>query len=89
MLLALPGVEEELCFGTPAFSVRLKLLARLKEDGGTLVVAADFDEREALMGGRFGVVLFHRALPQLQVRPGAAGEGRLEAPGGGPRERLA
>lgn len=48
MLLSLPGVEE-LCYGTPGFHVRKKLLARLKEDGGTLVVAADFDEREALM----------------------------------------
>ncbi len=49
VLLALPGVEEGLCDGRPEFRVRKKLVAFLKEDGGTLVVAADFDEREALM----------------------------------------
>ncbi len=49
MLLALPGIEEGLCDGRPEFRVRKKLVAFLKEDGGTLVVAADFDEREALM----------------------------------------
>jgi hypothetical protein len=47
--LALPGVEEGLSYGTPAFRVKGKLLARLKEDGGTLVLRIDLDEREALM----------------------------------------
>jgi hypothetical protein len=49
MLLALPGVEEKLSYGTPGFRVGGKLIARIKEDGGTLVVGAEFDEREALM----------------------------------------
>jgi hypothetical protein len=49
MLLALPGVEEKLSYGTPGFRVGGTLIARIKEDGGTLVVGADFDEREALM----------------------------------------
>ena len=49
LLLALPGVEEKLSYGTPGFRVGGKLIARIKEDGGTLVVGADFDEREALM----------------------------------------
>jgi len=35
--LALPGLEEGLCFGTPALRVRGKFLARLKEDGENLV----------------------------------------------------
>jgi hypothetical protein len=37
-LLALPGVTEKLCFGTPAFYVNKKYFARLKEDGETLVL---------------------------------------------------
>jgi len=49
MLLSLPGVEEKPSYGTPGFRVGGKLIARIKEDGGTLVVGADFDEREALM----------------------------------------
>ncbi len=36
-LLVLPGVEEKLCFDTPAFYVN-KYFVRLKEDGETLVV---------------------------------------------------
>ncbi|MEP6952036.1 MAG: MmcQ/YjbR family DNA-binding protein [Ginsengibacter sp.] len=37
-LLALPGITEKVCFGTPAFYVNDKLFARLKEDGKTLVI---------------------------------------------------
>lgn len=34
----LPGVSEKPCYGTPAFYVGKKLFARMKEDGGTLVI---------------------------------------------------
>jgi len=45
VLLALPGSSEGICFGTPAFYVSGKLLARMKEDGKALVVyAPDRDE---------------------------------------------
>ena len=47
--LALPEVEEGTSYGTPAFKVKGKLLARLKEDGETLVVKIDFDTQEILM----------------------------------------
>lgn len=47
--LALPGVEEGTCYGTPAFRVKKKFLCRLKEDGETLVVKVDFDTREVLL----------------------------------------
>jgi hypothetical protein len=40
-IMALPGVNEGTCFGTPAFYVNKKLLARLKEDGETLMVHTD------------------------------------------------
>jgi hypothetical protein len=47
--LALPGVEEGTSYGTPAFRVRGKFFARLREDGETLVVKAGFDAREILL----------------------------------------
>ena len=49
LALALPEVEEGTSYGTPAFKVKGKLLARLKEDGETLVVKIDFDTQEILM----------------------------------------
>ena len=47
--LALPGVEEGTSYGTLAFKVRKKLMARLREDDVTLVVKSDWDERDTLM----------------------------------------
>src|SRR3954471_12372687 len=44
----LPEVEITKSYGTPAFKVRGKLLARLKEDGKTLVVRTDFVSRQIL-----------------------------------------
>lgn len=49
LALALPGVEEGTSYGTPAFRVRKKLFARLWEDGETLVLKTDFDERAVLL----------------------------------------
>ena len=49
LALALPGAEEGTSYGTPAFRVRRKLFARLREDGETLVVRTDDEERELLM----------------------------------------
>ncbi len=45
----LPNVEESTSYGTPALKVKKKLLARLKEDGKTLVLRVSFDERDILM----------------------------------------
>lgn len=45
LMMPLPGVSEDTCYGTPAFYVSKKLLARMKEDGETLVVyTPDRDE---------------------------------------------
>jgi len=44
-----PGVEEGTSFGTAAFRVAKKFLARMKEDGETLVVKCGFDERDYRM----------------------------------------
>lgn len=47
--LAFPGVEEGQSYGTPAFRVRKKLMARVREDDVNLVVKSDWEERENLM----------------------------------------
>jgi hypothetical protein len=47
--LALPGVEEGTAYGTPAFRVRKKLLARLREEGDVLVVKVELDYRDLLI----------------------------------------
>ncbi len=47
--LSLPGVEEATSYGTPAFRVRKRLIARVHEDGEALVVKVDPQEREALL----------------------------------------
>lgn len=71
LALALPGVEEGLSYGTPAFRVSGKLIARLKEDGGSLVVRIDYDEREALMAAdpeTFYITDHYRGYPAMLVR---------------------
>ena len=46
-MATLPGATEGLCFGTPAFYVNRKLLARMWENGEVLVVHTE--EREKWM----------------------------------------
>ena len=48
----LPAVTERLCYGTPTLFVRKVVLARLREDGQTLAVKCDPDEREFLLDTR-------------------------------------
>jgi hypothetical protein len=45
----LPGAEEATSYGSPAFKVRKRLFARLREQGDVLVVRVDRDERDALI----------------------------------------
>jgi len=45
----LPGAEEGTSYGTAAIKVKKKLIARLREDGETLVVICGFDERDLRM----------------------------------------
>src|SRR5579859_1321339 len=47
--LSFPGVEAGTSYGTPGFRVRGKFLARLWEDGETLVLRVGFDERDVLI----------------------------------------
>jgi hypothetical protein len=53
--LALDGVEEGTSYGTAALKVRGALFLRLKEDGDSLVVRTDFDQREAMIAEDPGV----------------------------------
>jgi len=69
--LALPGVVESTSYGTPAFKVGSKLLARLREDGENLVVRASFDAREALIAAApeiFHVTDHYLGYPWVLVR---------------------
>src|SRR6266851_8557166 len=45
----LPGAEESTSYRTPAFKVKGKLFARQHQDGESLVVGVDFEEREEMM----------------------------------------
>jgi hypothetical protein len=47
--LSLPNVVESTSYGTAAFKTDGKLLARLKEDGDSLVVGTTFEERQEMM----------------------------------------
>jgi hypothetical protein len=47
--LSLDHVEECTSYGTAAFKVRKALMARLKEDGQTLVVRTSFEERDEMI----------------------------------------
>jgi len=69
--LALPGVVEGTSYGTPAFRVGNKLLARLREDGENLVVRASFEERETLLAAApavFHVTDHYAGHPWVLVR---------------------
>jgi hypothetical protein len=47
--LTLPDVEESTSYGTPALRVKRTFLARLRDDGETLVVPVDPEERPFLL----------------------------------------
>jgi hypothetical protein len=47
--LALDNVEEGTSYGTPAFKVGAELFVRMHQDGESLVVRTDFEQREELM----------------------------------------
>jgi hypothetical protein len=57
--LAWPGVEDSTSYGTPALKVKGRLLARLREDGDSLVIkGVGFDEREMLIEAEPDVFYF-------------------------------
>lgn len=71
LALAFPGAEEATSYGTPAFRVRGKLFARFHQDGESLVVRTDFDQRELLVQADpsvFFVTDHYRDHPWVLVR---------------------
>ena len=73
LALALPEVEEGTWFGTPAFKVRKRSFARLREDG-LLVLRVDPGLREVLIRERpeaYSVTPHYQDYPYVLVRLGA------------------
>ena len=70
--LAWPEVEDGTSYGTPALKVRKKLLARLKEDGDSLVMpGVPQDERDMLVERAPKVFYFtghYRDYPMVLIR---------------------
>jgi hypothetical protein len=82
LALAFPGVEEGLSYGTPGFRVRGKFLARLWEDGETLVVKCGDDERDFRMKANpatFFVTEHYRGYPTVLVRLARVRQADLQA----------
>jgi hypothetical protein len=82
LALAWPEVEDGTSYGTPALKVRKKLLARLKEDGDSLVMpGVPFDEREMLVKSQPRVFYFtdhYKDYPMVLIRLSQAKRGNVE-----------
>jgi len=71
LALSLPGVVEATSYGTTAFKVNGKLLARFHQDGESLVVKVEYAAREVLMGANpktFYITDHYRCWPWMLVR---------------------
>jgi hypothetical protein len=80
MAMALPGAEEGMSYGTPAFRVKGKLFARLREDGESLVLRIDPFERQYLLDAEpdvFYITDHYRGWPTVLVRLPAVRPARL------------
>ena len=67
----LPGAEESTSYGTPAFKVKGKLFARQHQDGESLVIGVNFDEREEMMNlapAKFYITDHYVNYPWMLVR---------------------
>src|ERR1700704_4612172 len=75
LALQLPGVEEGTSYGTAALRVKGKFLARLKEDGESVVFRVGFDERDLLMQTKpevFYITDHYLGYPAVLMRLSAA-----------------
>ena len=71
LALAFPGVDEGTSYGTRAFRVRGKFLARLREDGESLAIKCGFDERDLRIQAdptTFFTTDHYRGYPTVLVR---------------------
>jgi hypothetical protein len=80
--LAWPEVEDGTSYGTPALKVRKKLLARLREDGDSLVMpGVPQDERDMLVERAPKIFYFtdhYRDYPMVLIRLSQATRDRVE-----------
>ncbi|HVW09806.1 MAG TPA: MmcQ/YjbR family DNA-binding protein [Bryobacteraceae bacterium] len=68
---ALGDAEESTSYGSPAIKLRGKLVARLKEDGDSLVVGTTFEERAEMMAtdpGTYYITDHYLTAPWVLVR---------------------
>jgi hypothetical protein len=82
LALAFPDVEEGTSYGTPGFRVGKKFLARLWEDGETLVIKCGDDERDFRMKAdpdTFFITDHYRGYPTVLVRLSRVTEEDLKA----------
>lgn len=80
LALALPGVEEGTSYGTTAFKVNRKLLARFHQDGDSLVIKVEFAVREVLIGANpktFYITDHYRCWPYMLVRIASVNQDEL------------
>ena len=80
--LAWPEVEDGTSYGTPALKVRKKMLARLREDGDSLVMpGVPQDERAMLVESRPKIFYFtdhYRDYPMVLIRLSKASRAIVE-----------
>jgi hypothetical protein len=72
-----PGVEEGTSYGTPSLRVKGKFMARLKEDGESVVFRISFDARDLLMQTRpqaFYITDHYLGYPAVLMRLSAVTE---------------
>lgn len=82
LAMRLPEVEEGTSYGTLAFRVKGRLVARLREDDESLVVRSDFDEREILIEAdprTYFITDHYRNSPMLLVHLSVIEAGELGA----------
>ncbi len=71
LALALPGVEEGMSYGTPAFRLKGKLIARLHQDGSSIMFKLGFEARDHLMQAdprTFFITEHYRNYPSVLAR---------------------
>ena len=81
LALALPGVVEGTSYGTPAFRVGGRILARFHQDGESLVLKVEYAAREVLIGSQpetFYVTDHYRCYPLMLVRLASVELGLLQ-----------
>ncbi len=79
--LGLPATTEKPCWGTPAWYVKGKIFARALEDGVSVVVKVDLDERAALVQedpAIYVVTPHYQNYPMVIVRLGKVNKADLE-----------